>query len=422
MAVNIELYPLANQILEKLIANLGLNKAAVLLLDGTSIYDVISKGFDNGLRLSYEQLAPLLSSRQIITLNQIQDPTLKEVFNLQDLGLARVLWVEQNILGIILLGKKANGRAFSKKEIKTLDVLFAEVSIALSNSQSYDKIKQFNITLSQAVKSATTSLEEANARLMKLDKAKDDFVSIASHELRTPMTAIRSYAWMALHKPDVELTEKMKKYLSRILISTERSINLVNDLLNVSRLEAGHIEFRVAPMDLTVTLHDVIEELEPKINEKSLRLKLAPTKLPPVMADAEKIHQVLMNLVSNAIKFTPNEGFIEIDFLCDGVMVETHIKDSGVGLHKEDISRLFTKFGRLDSSYVAAATAGGTGLGLYISKAFVDYMHGRMWAESAGMGQGSTFSFALPVARQTTIQQASKYVPLSAEQINLVNG
>lgn len=232
-----------------------------------------------------------------------------------------------------------------------------------------------------------------------LDKMKDDFVSIASHELRTPMTAIRSYAWMALHKADVPLSDKVERYLVRILISTERLINLVNDLLNVSRIEAKKIAIKCEPIDLLKVVKDVVDEAYySKSVTKEIKFAILEQKLPPVLGEPEKLREVLLNLIMNAVKFTPNLGNITISFFTDGKVIETHVKDSGVGISKEDLGRLFQKFGKLDNSYVAASTSGGTGLGLYISKNLVELMHGRIWASSEGLNKGATFAFSLPIA------------------------
>lgn len=419
LAVTIELYPLATTVLEHIISNLNLERGAFVLIEDNNIYDAISVGFDNHLHFTFPQVEYLLRSRHIQIRHNIEDEQVGRL--LDDLGitLVRVLQVEQQIVGLLVLGGD-RVQKFKSDDLEMLDSLCDEISVAISNARSYDKIKQFNITLSQAIKKATVELEETNARLRELDKAKDDFVSMASHELRTPMSSIRSYAWMALHKPDQELTDKMQKYLNRIFLSTERSIDMVNDLLNVSRLESGHMDFNYQSFDLLDVLHNVMDELNPKVTEKEIQLKLIPTQVPHVYADPGKVHQVIANIINNAIKFTPLHGSIEVSFFCDGVMVETSIKDSGVGMNRDDLSHLFVKFGRLDNSYVATATAGGTGLGLYIAKTLIDHMKGTIRAASEGVGKGSTFTFSLPVATKDTLTTASTYIPMTPKEVSLL--
>ncbi len=255
----------------------------------------------------------------------------------------------------------------------------------------------------------TQEVYKMNTKLHELDKLKDDFVSIASHELRTPMTAIRSYAWMALHRSDIPLSDKLKKYLERTLVSTERLINLVNDMLNVSRIESGRIEIAPEAFDIQNLIGEVLIEIDAKAKEKNLNINLLKTELPKVFADSNKVHQILLNLLGNSLKFSSPNGRITVSFNSDGNNVEISIKDNGVGISKDDLARLFKKFSRLENSYVAASSTGGTGLGLYISKSLVEMMKGKIWARSEGEGKGTTFTFSLPVATPALIQESEKF-------------
>jgi len=253
-------------------------------------------------------------------------------------------------------------------------------------------------------------LEKANIELRALDQLKNDFVSIASHELRSPMTAIRSYAWMALHKSDVPLSDKMSRYLIRVLISTERLINLVNDLLNISRIESGKIEVNPEPIDLIALVKDIIDEVYySKSTEKNFQFVVLEKPIPKIFADPEKLRQVMLNLVGNSLKFTPIGGKIVFDFSTDGKTMEVSVKDTGIGISKDDLPKLFNKFSRLDNSYAAVSTSGGTGLGLYISKNLIELMHGKIWAASEGKGMGATFSFSLPVATKENLAHAEEF-------------
>lgn len=272
------------------------------------------------------------------------------------------------------------------------------IGLAVENSKLYSSLRQ-----------TTVQLEAANVKLKELDMLKDEFVSVASHELRTPMTAIKSYSWMALNRSDIPLSEKMKKYLTRTLQSTDRLINLVNDMLNVSRIEAGRIEITPQGFDMVALAKEVLEEVSPKATEVGVKVFCLEESVPWVFADPDKVHEVLMNLIGNSLKFTPSGGSITINFISDGQVVETSVKDSGHGMTKDDLSRLFKKFSRLDSTYVAVSTSGGTGLGLYISKNLIELMHGRIWASSEGLDKGATFTFSLPIASNTIVKEAEKF-------------
>lgn len=306
--------------------------------------------------------------------------------------------VQNKPIGTLIFSMVKEYEEVTEEEKELLRGFTDLVGYTVQNSMLYT---QFHDTSKQ--------LAQANQRLKELDKLKDDFVSVASHELRTPMTVIKSYLWMALNRSDVKLSDKMKKYIDRAYVSTERLINLVNDMLNVSRIESGRIEIRPSVFSLQALMEETISEITPKADEKAIKIFIAKSPLPEVFADSDKVHQVLLNLFGNALKFTPSQGSIIASFSSDGQMVEASIKDSGVGISKEDISRLFQKFGRLDNSYVAAATSGGTGLGLFICKSLVELMKGKIWVESEGVGKGTKFTFSLPVATQKIIREAKNY-------------
>jgi signal transduction histidine kinase len=250
----------------------------------------------------------------------------------------------------------------------------------------------------EKLESLTDELEASNKKLLDLDKLKDEFISITSHELRTPMTSIQGYLWMLAEKGG-PLNKKQKGYLQRAQKSTERMINLINDMLSISRIERGKIKFKLQEADLVAIVKNVAEGFKVRVEKKDLGLRLifAEEKLPPIKADPDKVRQVLTNLIDNAIKYT-REGEITVKTYRKGKFLHVAIKDTGKGIGKEDIPRLFKKFGRLETSFVTAAEAGGTGLGLYITKALVERMRGKISVHSE-LGQGSTFSFSLPIAK-----------------------
>lgn len=319
------------------------------------------------------------------------------------------IYMKNKPFGVFIASTGKAQDKISEYEKEIIEDFVSLVGLVLQNSLLFTSLKETKDSLTNMTK----EVYKSNAELHQLDKLKDDFVSMASHELRTPLTAIRSYVWLALNKPDIILSEKMKKYLSRSLISTERLITLINEMLNISRIESGRIEITPHAVNMVELVKQMLPEIEPKAQEKQIHIVLQETPLPKVFADGEKVQQVLMNLVGNALKFTPADGMITISFFSDGKTVETIVKDSGVGISREDISKLFKKFGRLDSSYVAAATTGGTGLGLFICKSIIELMKGKIWAQSEGLGKGTSFIFSLPIATADLIAEAERYGPKS---------
>ncbi len=283
-------------------------------------------------------------------------------------------------LGVMVLCLDKHIGFLSRAEREILKEIIEVVAIAIERSQLYSDLKS------------------ANEQLKQMDKLKDDFVSVASHELRTPMTAIKSYLWMAMNGKAGEINEKMKYYLDRAYNSTDRLIKLVNDMLNISRIESGRMKFEFKQVDLGKLVEDVIVEVKSRADELELNLQLQTSTILPVLADPDKIQEVLINLIGNSLKFTPKGGSITTTLQQTGDMVTVTVTDTGVGMTEEDVGKLFQKFGLMEGSYQTNQNASlGTGLGLYICKTIIETHQGKIWAESAGKGKGSSFNFTLKV-------------------------
>lgn len=230
----------------------------------------------------------------------------------------------------------------------------------------------------------------------RLSRAKTEFLAIASHQLRTPLTAIKGYLSMLLEGSYGELSDKIKRTVKNIFDSTERLIRLVNDFLNVSRLETGEIEMNIEETDLKDLIKSVCQEFEFKIKEKGLYLKFKEPieEIPKISLDKEKIRHVILNLIDNAIKYTSVGGItIEIKKIKNYLRVV--IKDTGEGMEKTDLEKIFDSFSRGEAGKKYYTE--GAGLGLYVAKKFVEFQKGKIWAESKGKGMGSTFFIELPI-------------------------
>lgn len=260
------------------------------------------------------------------------------------------------------------------------------VGIAVQNAKLYSDLERL-----------THSLDEANKQLKNLDQLKDEFISVTSHELRAPMTAIKSYTWLVVNDKAGPLEPKAREYLDKVYQSTERLIHLVNEMLDVSRIESGRVQLHPESFDMARLAADVIEEFSARAAEQKLSLEISTSgDLPAITADREKIHQVLENLISNAIKFTPENGHITVSIAQKDNFLETSVIDTGPGISEEDKKKLFVKFGRLENSLIARSGT-GSGLGLYICKQYVELHNGKIWFTSQ-LGQGSIFTFSLPLA------------------------
>lgn len=293
-------------------------------------------------------------------------------------------------LGILSLSMDKHVGFLSRAEKEILKEVIEIITIAIERSQIY------------------ADLKTANERLKEVDKLKDEFVSIASHELRTPMTAIKSYLWMALAGKGGDLTEKQKYYLDRAYNSTDRLIKLVNDMLNISRIESGRMSFTMKEVDLISLVETVVGEVRPRADELSVTVEIdrPSTTIPHVLADEDKIDEVLINLIGNSLKFTNPGGKITISFVPSDAFVTVSVHDTGAGIEPEDMPKLFSKFGLLPGSYINNRNVSlGTGLGLYICKNIIDIHGGEIKAESPGRNQGSTFSFSLSIFSQQKMDE-----------------
>jgi len=232
-------------------------------------------------------------------------------------------------------------------------------------------------------------------RERELEQMKDEFVSIASHELRTPMTAIKGLISMIFEGDFGNLSTELKDPLSDIATSTDRLISLVNDMLDVSRIEAGRLKFILGEYVVSDLIDEILVLMEPLTKEKGVGLESTGELERKVFTDANKFKQILSNLVGNAIKFT-DHGKITVEAKLNGELLKISVSDTGMGISKEDQKKLFTKFSQITDSQ--SGRPKGTGLGLYISKEFAKKLGGDLWIENSVPGYGSIFSFSSPLS------------------------
>ncbi len=250
----------------------------------------------------------------------------------------------------------------------------------------------------EAYNRAIRELTNLTLRMRRLDKAKDEFISIASHELRNPMAIIKGTIHAILTGDDGEINEEVKEDLTDLMVVVERQIRLVNELLDVSRIEAGVIYFNIVKeLDIVSIAKILAETLNASATEEMVKISVEETTdLPKVQGDQDKISQVLINLVTNSRKFT-KQGSVSISFAQKDDLVLTYVTDTGSGITKEKKDQLFQKFTKPGDPTVGTMSA-GSGLGLYISKKYVEHHGGELWLEKSEEGVGSTFAFSLPVS------------------------
>jgi len=237
-------------------------------------------------------------------------------------------------------------------------------------------------------------------KLKELDQLKDDFVSAVSHELRSPLSAISGYVELLRSKPLEKITaEKREKALGIIQESTNRLTHFINEILDLTKLKAGQVEVHYRPFDVEEAVEEVVGLFQPLLEKKSLEWRIdVPPDMPVIPADAEKIRQILTNLISNALKFTPSGGTIRIWARNHIEFIQISVQDTGVGIPSEAKEAVFERFRQVKGAKEHAGQK-GTGLGLAIAKGNVEVHGGRIWIESE-FGEGTTVHFTLPVRPQ----------------------
>lgn len=300
------------------------------------------------------------------------------------------LFAHEKPIGVFVVCMSKGEEYLSVFEKEMIEKFAEGIGVALESSKLYSELK-----------TAKEELHIAYENLQEQDKLKDEFISITSHELRTPMTIVDGYLWMLANGKAGELNENQKEYLKKASGGTKRMLDLIHDMLNISRIEQGRIEFKLELTNIASEIEKAIKGFGTGIKQKGIYLKFNPTKEPVfAYADKTKLNEVILNLVENAIKFTAVGGVdISIEENDD---VKVKIKDTGAGIDKKNLERLFRKFGRLDRSYQTSTAGGGTGLGLYIVKKYIEGMEGSVGAFSEGLNLGSTFWFTLPKANKIT--------------------
>jgi len=321
--------------------------------------------------------------------NKILDALLKEL-DKYEVNLIVPMYSKEELIGIIFLGDKKSGDVYSTEDIRILEIIAAQSAVAMENAQLFEEQKHFTEHLKIEVDKATKELKVANVQLKKLDAAKSDFIDIASHQLRTPLTVIKGYLSMINQNDFGQVPAKLANPLDRVYKSTDRIIGLVEDLLNVSRVESGRMQFDFEMVNLPDLVKEVFEELEQHGKNQGLDFTYQkPTKkIPELKLDRNKIREVLMNLMDNAIKYT-EKGFVKVNLEKLDDHVRFSVSDSGRGIAPDEMPQLFQKFSRAKG--VQLMHTEGTGLGLYIAKEILLKHHAKIWAESKGASKGSKF-------------------------------
>lgn len=312
-----------------------------------------------------------------------------------DAALCLPLIANKKLTGIIILGSKVSGDAYTSEDLELLDTLSKQASIAIENAKQYKQIQEFGKTLQDKVNEQTRDIEEKNAHLQELLSMKSDFLKVVNHQLNTPLSIMRGYFSMM---KDGDYTPE--KALPAIEIGLERIINTVAAFWDAYKLEGEKMQMEPQKVDIESAVDKMIKEKKELQTAKEKTLKIEVRKpdfdIPAVWCDPQKITHVISNLLDNAVYYT-YKGKITVYYELEGDFLKISVKDTGVGISESDRARIFQKFSRGASA--SGMNPNGSGLGLYIAKKIIEGNGGAMSFSSEGENKGTTFSFTIPICK-----------------------
>jgi len=422
-----------------------INSCTIWLEDAATsgLYVAVSKGIDSdelaGTRLLHGDTSIVVEAfltRQIRDVIQISDSSSVEVLAPHFVGssiVALPLIREDQAIGVILVDGRVRAESLDYSASKLFDVSLMhflqsvtdQATMALRNAQLFDEVKRFSHELEQRVQERTQELEKANRDLAKLDKTKSDFIRIAAHELKTPLTLIQGYADIMLKEDQSAIgSEYISNVLRGIIKGTKRLQSIIEDMIDMSLIDGQVLTLRLEPVSIGTLVEMVVGELGAAARERKQTITVeAFIGIPHIQGDPQRLYQVFSNVLGNGIKYTPDGGRITVsgrllksqDALQED-FVEIIVADTGIGIDKEDLEYIFGKFYRtgpiaLHSTGKTKFKGAGTGLGLAITKGIVEAHGGRIWAESEGHNEdrcpGSQIHILLPVkARRVPSEKA----------------
>lgn len=372
------------------------SQAFFCVINGDGRY--MSAGTNNHNKMPKEDIMLLVNSkvdkqRFFVASLLKKDSDLRRMMSSHRIEIA-LPFKQGDVSGCLCLGGRLDSH-YCSRDFRVLETMADELIIAIQNTISIQEIKDINENLQQKIANATRELRGSNATLRELDKAKDEFVSMASHQLRTPLTSVKGYISMVLEGDAGEITPTQKQFLEEAYVSSERMVNLINDFLNVSRLQTGKFIIEKRPINLAKVVEQEIDSLKPSAASRNLKFKYKkPSDFPLVNVDESKLRQVIMNFADNAIYYSHEGTAIIISLYIEKKSIVFTVKDTGIGVPESEQDQLFGKFFRATNA--RQARPDGTGVGLFLAKKVIDAHNGQIIFKSAE-GKGSVFGFRLPL-------------------------
>ena len=319
---------------------------------------------------------------------------LRRTMKLQKIAIIMTLSLQDDIVGFMLIGESQK-KNYVERDLSMLRAVRGELAIAIKNAQSMEEVNELNTELQQRIEAATQELRMSNQQLQRLDEAKNEFISMASHQLRTPLTSIKGYLDMLLQGDLGPVRPTQKAVLREAFSSSERMVQLINDFLSISRLQTGTFTMNRQLASLSDILRSEVALLKVVAKQHTITLSVhIDEDVPTLDIDAEKLRQVIMNMIDNAIFYSKEQTTVNVSLCCDIHEVVFTVEDQGIGVPKAEQSGVFGKFFR--ASNARKRRPDGTGVGLFLARKVV-LEHGGSMIFTSKENKGSTFGFRLPL-------------------------
>ena len=398
-----------SEILNKIKNLINYDRAVIFLLEGDTLLMKMQSGF-NDCQVNHKKNITdkdkilnhiLLTGKSIIhNHNEFNSSILAELGYESDFDFSTIispLKIRETVYGFIVLIQNQFDK-YEESDVSILEAVSSTASYMIKDAELSQVFKMQLKILKDNITERTKTLElikEQNKKILEADKIKNEFLANMSHELRTPLNAIIGFSEALNLKIFGELNEKQSEYIGDIHSSGVHLLGMINDLLDLSKIESGKMQLSKEIFNVKSAVDEALNIVSPLLVQKKQNIKFeCKDKFFEISADRRKFHQILYNLISNAIKFTPENGIIEIIAVKDGKNLRLSVKDNGIGIAPEFHEKIFGKFQQVDSSY--STKQGSTGLGLTITKELVKLHGGKIFLESK-LSKGATFTFTLPV-------------------------
>jgi signal transduction histidine kinase len=322
-----------------------------------------------------------------------------QIFEAEHFILSPIL-TQTGSIGFVFVGNRFNTPAITQGDEELITILAGQIGQSIENAQLFEKVFHSSQELELKVADRTKQLEGALEKVNEISKKKSEFISAVSHELRTPLTSIKGYAAILIAGKIGEVPVAVKERLAKINSHSDNLVALINDLLDIARIESGRQEMKFALYKVKNIIDNVSDLLTPQIAAKGVKLQLRLSeKIEEIYVDASHAERVFINLLSNAIKFTPPGGTITVEVapLLDDGFAAFNVSDTGIGIPSSELQKLFSEFFRVDNEI--NQNVKGTGLGLVLAKNIVEAHRGKMWVQST-LEAGTTFYFTLPSSQK----------------------